>query len=132
MATAAVQFPSSALNQGAAAPTVHQQQITPKQPQQQQKRDVRTTLNYYKPNEDGSPPQPTYIDRPETFDRPVEPHDVLIRDVRGATDDEAGSHTLDGSGFQFHKHEATEKEFVDDDKIRAGYYAETEQLLKDV
>ncbi|KLU91638.1 hypothetical protein MAPG_10156 [Magnaporthiopsis poae ATCC 64411] len=130
MATAAVQLPSPALNQG--APTVRQQQ-TPKQPQQQQqKRDVRATLNFYKPNADGSPPHPTYIDRPETFDRPNEPHDVLIRDVRGATADEGKSHTLDGSGFQFHKHVAAEKEFVDDDKIRAGYYAETEQLLKDV
>ncbi|KAL8364780.1 hypothetical protein RB595_003856 [Gaeumannomyces hyphopodioides] len=91
-------------------------------------RDVRATLNFYKPNADGSPPHPTYVDRPETYDRPVEPHEVLIRDVRGAE----GRHTLDGSGFQFHRHVATEKEFVDEEKIRAGYYAETEQLLKDV
>ncbi len=34
--------------------------------------------------------------------------------------------------FQFHRHTATEKEFADDDQIKASYYPETEQLLKDV
>jgi hypothetical protein len=90
--------------------------------------DVETELKYYKPNEDGSPPHPTYVDRPETYDRPFEAHKVLVHDARGNED----KFTLDINGFQFHKHTAQEKEFLDDDEIKDGYYKETEQLLKDV
>jgi hypothetical protein len=90
--------------------------------------DVHTVLHYHKPNEDGSPPHPTYVDRPETYDRPFEIHPVTVHDVRGHEKD----YTLDGNGFQFHRHSANEKDFLDDEKIKSGYYAETEQLLKDV
>lgn len=89
--------------------------------------DVNTVLHYHKPNEDGSPPHPTYVDRPETYDRPTEVHPVTVRDVRGREKD----FTLDGNGFQLHRHTASEKDFLDDEKIKNGYYAETEQLLKD-
>jgi hypothetical protein len=90
--------------------------------------DVQTVLNYFKPNEDGSPPHPTYTDRPETYNRPVETHPVTVRDIRGRERD----FTLDGNGFQVHRHTASEKDFLDDDKIKSGYYTETEQLLKEV
>lgn len=90
--------------------------------------DVDTTLNYYKPNADGSPPAPTYINKPETFKRDPEVHNVTIRDLRGKED----QYTLDGNGFQIHKHVSIEKDFLDEEKIKAEYYAETEQLLKDV
>lgn len=90
--------------------------------------DVKTILNYYKENEDGSPPHPTYVDRPETYDRPVESHSVTVRDVNGHEDE----YSLDGNGFQFHRHTANEKDFLDDEQIKQGYYKETEQLLKDV
>jgi hypothetical protein len=53
---------------------------------------------------------------------------VTVRDVRGREKD----FTLDENGFQLHRHTASEKDFLDDEKIKAGYYAETEQLLKDV
>ncbi|KAH8895764.1 hypothetical protein GQ53DRAFT_792333 [Thozetella sp. PMI_491] len=65
---------------------------------------------------------------PETFDRPVDVQPVTIHDVTGRESE----FTLDGAGFQFHKYAVTEKEFSDDDQIKAGYYAETEQMLKDV
>lgn len=91
-------------------------------------RQVRTVLNFFKPNEDGSPPHPTYVDRPETYDRPVEPHDIDVTDVAGHEQE----FSLDTRGFQIHGHTATEKEFLDDDQIKASYYPETEQLLKDV
>ncbi|KAH8883272.1 hypothetical protein GQ53DRAFT_882826 [Thozetella sp. PMI_491] len=91
-------------------------------------RVVETTLNYYKPNEDGSPPNPTYFDRPETYAQPMESHAVTVTDVTG---DEL-EYTLDSSGFQFHPHSSAEKNFDDDDQIRVSYYAEMEQLLKDV
>jgi hypothetical protein len=90
--------------------------------------DVNTVLNYFKPNEDGSPPHPTYIDRPETYERPFEAHPATVRDVRGREQD----YTLDKQGFQVHRNSANEKDFLDDEKIKSGYYAETEQLLKDV
>jgi hypothetical protein len=53
---------------------------------------------------------------------------VTVRDVRGRENE----YTLDGNGFQIHRQSANEKEFLDDEKIKSGYYAETEQLLKDV
>ncbi|KAM0282158.1 hypothetical protein ACHAQH_003198 [Verticillium albo-atrum] len=90
--------------------------------------DVETTLNYHKPNEDGSPPHPTYVDRPETYDRPFESHKVTIQDISG----HEAEFTLDGTGFQIHTHTAKERDFLDDEQIKASYYPETEQLLKDV
>lgn len=123
MATAAVQLPQS-------TPTFSHQilnESTPKQPTSSPQ-DVQTTLNYYKPNEDGSPPHPTYVDRPETYDRPFETHPAIVHDVSGREKE----YTLDGNGFQFHKHTSVEKDFLDDAQIKAQYYPETEQLLKDV
>ncbi|RYP72548.1 hypothetical protein DL770_007957 [Monosporascus sp. CRB-9-2] len=90
--------------------------------------DVDTVLNYHKPNEDGSPPHPTYVDRPETYERPVDVHPARITDITGKESD----YTLDKNGFQVVSHTAQEKDFLDDDRVRAAYYPETEQLLKDV
>jgi hypothetical protein len=122
MATAAVISPSSA--------TTHTPQTTQSTATTNKTgpHDVDTVLHYHKPNEDGSPPHPTYIDRPETFNRPTEVHPVTVRDIRGREKD----FTLDGNGFQIHKQSANEKEFLDDEQVKSGYYAETEQLLKDV
>ncbi|KAH9895347.1 hypothetical protein F4778DRAFT_794211 [Xylariomycetidae sp. FL2044] len=89
---------------------------------------VDTTLNFHKDNEDGSPPAPTYTTQPETYNRPTETHNVRITDVSGRE----AEFTLDGNGFQFHRRPAQEKDFLDDDHIKAVYYPETEQLLKDV
>lgn len=89
--------------------------------------DVQTILNYHKPNDDGSPPHPTYVDRPETYDRPVDPHSATVRDVRGREKE----FSLDTNGFQFYRHTSAEKAFVNDEQIKDLYYKETEQLLKD-
>jgi hypothetical protein len=121
MATAAVASPSSVPTY---KPQTLQSTTTPKSSGPQ---DVDTILNYYKPNEDGSPPHPTYVDRPETYERPVEPHSVIVHDVRGRESD----YTLDGNGFQFYRNTSNEKDFLDEEKIKSGYYAEVEQLLKD-
>lgn len=122
MATAAVQHPQSAPS------FTHQVLDTAAQTPPSESQDVKTTLNYYKPNADGSPPHPTYVGRPETYDRPIEPHTATIRDVRG----QESAYTLDGNGFQFHKHSTTERDFKDDEQIKRAYYPEVEQLLKDV
>ncbi len=34
--------------------------------------------------------------------------------------------------FQIHRHTSSEKDFLDDDQIKAADYAEHEQMLKDV
>lgn len=91
------------------------------------KRDVRTVLNYHKDNEDGSPPRPTYVDRPDSYERPYSSHDATIHDVRG----EEHLYTLDKNGFEIYRRAAAEKDFVDEEHIKAVYYPETEQLLKD-
>jgi hypothetical protein len=122
MATAAVISPSSAPTH---TPQTAQSTTTVNSTGPQ---DVDTVLHYYKPNEDGSPPHATYTNRPETYDRATEVHPVTVRDVRGREKD----YTLDGNGFQIHRQSANEKDFLDDEKIKSGYYAETEQLLKDV
>lgn len=89
-------------------------------------RDVPTTLNYFKPNEDGSPPAPAIIGRPETYDRPVLSTSVIVHDIRGSEQD----YNLDTTGFQVVKHESEEKEFTDEEKIKDIYYKEVEEILK--
>ena len=88
---------------------------------------VQTTLNFFKENEDGSPREPSYVNRPETYDRPVAPLAATIHDISGHELD----YKLDTHGFQIYYHESQEKDFLDDEKIKREYYAETEQLLKD-
>jgi hypothetical protein len=88
---------------------------------------VQTTLNFLKENEDGSPPSPAIIGKPETFNQPSISLPVTIHDVSGHELD----YSLDGNGFKFYHHESTEKDFLDDEKIKGEYYPETEQLLKD-
>ncbi|GJC90932.1 hydroxylase/desaturase asaB [Colletotrichum liriopes] len=92
------------------------------------KRNVQADLHYHKDNEDGSPPHPTYVDKPETYERPFETHSVKINDITGDED----KFTLDRNGFQIYQHQTIEKNFVDDAQIKASYYPETEQLLKTV
>lgn len=129
MAAAAVQQIPNSIGLGSAGQDKPQTQLgSTSRPTSLKPHDVNTILNYHKENEDGSPPHPTYVDRPETYDRPFESHSVTVRDVSGHQDD----YSLDGNGFQFHRHVANEKDFLDDEQIKQGYYKETEQLLKDV
>lgn len=93
----------------------------------QEKHHVQTTLNYYKDPGDGSPPKPTYVGKPETYERPTEPLEVTVTDIRG----DEKKYTLDKNGFEIYPHTSAEKEFLDDDQIKAQYYPEVEQLLKD-
>ena len=124
MATAATQLTTPATF--GAAPSAPE--ITIAQPARNNgPRDIRTEFNYYKPAEDGSPPHPTYTDRPETYERPVETHEAVVHDVRGRE----AEYTLDKDGFEFIRRPAVEKDFLDDEVIKAGYYAEVEKLLKD-
>ncbi|KAF2216954.1 hypothetical protein CERZMDRAFT_93020 [Cercospora zeae-maydis SCOH1-5] len=93
-----------------------------------EKHDVQTTLNFHKDNEDGSPPAPTYVGKPETYERAVDTHNVTIHDVSGDED----KYTLDSHGFQFVPSVSVEKDFNDEEQIKDRYYKEVDQLLKDV
>lgn len=91
------------------------------------RKDVPTSLNFHKDNEDGSPPEPSYVERPQTYERPVNTHNVTVEDVRGREE----QFSIYKQGFQIHQHVSKEKDFLDDDHIKEVYYPETEQLLKD-
>ena len=121
MASAAVQLPtgpdSSLLTQKSQAPI----QISDKP------RHVQTTLHFIKEVPDGSHLAPSYVGKPETYERPSVEVPVTVHDVSGRELD----YTLDSNGFQFYYHESKEKDFVDDEKIKREYYPEVEQLLKD-
>ncbi|KAK0614537.1 hypothetical protein B0T14DRAFT_528654 [Immersiella caudata] len=103
------------------------EKVEPFQDKPSTRHDVNTVLNYYLEAEDGSPPAPTYVDRPETYDRPIYPLNVTVTDITG----NEGAFTLDSHGFQIVPHKSVETDFLDDAKIKAEYYPETEQLLKD-
>jgi len=118
MASAAVQVPS---NHGSIL--AHGSRV----PISEKPHHVQTTLNFFKENEDGSPPSPTIVGKPETYNKPSISLPATIHDVSGHELD----YSLDGNGFQFYYHESTEKEFLDNEKIKREYYPETEQLLKD-
>lgn len=118
MASAAVQVSSGHGSILAQKPTV---------PVSEKPHHVQTTLNFFKESEDGSPPSPTIVGKPESFNKPSISLPVTIHDVSGHELD----YSLDGNGFQFYYHESTEKEFLDNEKIEREYYPETEKLLKD-
>lgn len=118
MASAAVQVSSGHGSILAQKPTV---------PVSEKPHHVQTTLNFFKESGDGSPPSPTIIGKPETFNKPSTSLPVTIHDISGHELD----YSLDGNGFQFYYHESTEKDFLDNEKIEREYYLETEKLLKD-
>ncbi|RDW67522.1 hypothetical protein BP6252_08918 [Coleophoma cylindrospora] len=91
------------------------------------KHNVLTELNYYQDPGDGTLPAPFYVGHANPSERPHVPLSVIIHDIAGDED----KYTLDSHGFQFVKHESKEKDFLDDRKIKAEYYSEVEQLLKD-
>jgi len=91
-----------------------------------QPRDVNTIFNYFKDNEDGSPPHPSYVGKPETYYRPTVPLKATVHDIRGSED----KYTLDTTGFQVFKHESKGKDFADDEHIKSVYYPEIEDILK--
>ncbi|KAI2619884.1 hypothetical protein GGR54DRAFT_639649 [Hypoxylon sp. NC1633] len=100
--------------------------------QTQRRYDVPTIINYYKDPGDGSLPMPIVIaDNTVKNERPHVPQQVIVRDVTG----EEAKYTLDEQGFQFVRHTSKLSglsAFQDDDLVKAEYYAESVQLLKDL
>lgn len=89
---------------------------------------LHALFNYYLPAADGSPPAPSYVDRPETRYRPANPQVMPVRDIRGNEE----KYTLDTTGFQVIKHVSVERDFLDEEQIKRVYYPEVEEVLKAV
>ena len=88
---------------------------------------VNTTLNYYLDPSKGG--HTTYkIGTSDYYRRKFDTHDVQINDIRGQED----QFSLETHGFQHCKHSSAEKDFNDDDHVKAVAYPEIEQLIKDV
>jgi hypothetical protein len=62
------------------------------------------------------------------YRRKFDERPVDIHDARGYETD----FNLDTHGFQYHRRPSAEKDFLEDAQIKAVYYPEVEQLLKDV
>ena len=60
--------------------------------------------------------------------RKFDEHEVEIYDARGRED----KISLDIHGFTHYKHTSAEKDFVDDERVKAIVYPETEALIKEV
>ena len=58
----------------------------------------------------------------------LDPHYVVVHDARGRENE----FSLDQNGFQFVNWPSKEKEFDDDERIKAVYYPEVEEILKTV
>ncbi|KAH6683503.1 hypothetical protein F5X68DRAFT_22275 [Plectosphaerella plurivora] len=93
-------------------------------------RHVETELNYYRDPGDGSAPTPVIVGSNKvTNERPTVPLAVTVTDMTGNED----QYRLDTHGFQLVRHQTScDASFADEDAIRTNYYAEMEQLYRDV
>ncbi|KAI9720783.1 MAG: hypothetical protein M1812_002622 [Candelaria pacifica] len=129
MATAAVQHIAPAPQPSLYQSSQPELSSTQSKKEQYKPHNVEAEFNYYLDPGDGSLPSPNYVDKPDSYnEKPVDTRRVLVHDIRGSEDE----YTLDKTGFQVHKHVSKEKDFLDEDRIKAEYYPEVEQLLKDV
>lgn len=93
-----------------------------------QPHNIQTSLNFFKPNEDGSAPSPAFIARPETFERVPDTQQVTIQDVSANIE----RYNLATHGFQFVTFPCEERDFTDPGRVEKVYYKEVDQLLKDM
>lgn len=64
----------------------------------------------------------------EKYRRKFDVHEVEIHDARGRED----KFSLETHGFQYHRHISVEKDFLDDRRVKAVVYPETEELIKEM
>ena len=101
-------------------------QATQATPPTYQPHDILANFNYYKDPGDGSTPQPSYVGKPETYERPSETLALNVHDIRGEED----KYSLDKNGFEILRHVSEEKAFEDEEEIKRVYYPEVEGILK--
>jgi hypothetical protein len=90
---------------------------------------VKAELNYLVPTRER--PRTYTFDPPDGAPRSTvvnEPHEVRIIDVRRVLADL----TLDEEGFALVQHRSAVRDFYDEEEVKRVYYAEAEQLLKDL
>ena len=89
-------------------------------------------LTYSIPPSDGSRAfqrmdfDPTFVGREQNWTPDV--RKVVIEDVRGKEDE----YTLDNAGFQFCRCPSKHTRFQDDEEIKAEYYPECIELIKEI
>ncbi|KAM3424083.1 hypothetical protein BST61_g11367 [Cercospora zeina] len=88
---------------------------------------VQTTLNYYLTPEKGGS-KDIYPGRAANYRQKFDVHPASVTDIRTTGED----FSLDEQGFQVEKHNCSEKEWKDDDKIREIAYPEVRDLVKRV
>lgn len=91
---------------------------------------VPAPLFYFSPPADGSEPY-NRVNTDPTSTAPLSnwtpvKHIIQIENVRGKED----SLLLDEAGFQFIKHRSNHTSFIDDEEIKAEYYPESAELIK--
>ena len=86
---------------------------------------VKTTLNFYLDPEKGGHTG-FFPGTASSLRRKFDPAPVDVRDFR----DRTAEFELEKQGFQLVEHKSAEKDFKDDDQIKAVVYPETEALLK--
>ncbi|KAK4496266.1 hypothetical protein PRZ48_012246 [Zasmidium cellare] len=87
---------------------------------------IKAIVNYYLPPADGGPPEHYVVRTAAASKRPMNARRVKIFDLRGREHD----FNLDHNGFQLVRHVSKEKKFDNEDRIKAVYYPEIEQLMK--
>lgn len=86
---------------------------------------VETTINYF-PEEGGTT---SYITgSAEFFSRKFTPTTVHVQDVRGRETD----FSLAKQGFQWVRHSSEQGDFGNETRIKSVYFAETEELIRQV
>lgn len=91
-------------------------------------RNVHTTFNYYKDPGDGTEHAPSLAGKRATFNQPSVDLEHVVTDITGSVD----NYTLDSHGFQLSPHASEERDFHDDERIKAIYYPEVEKLVYDM
>jgi len=91
---------------------------------------VTAPLFYFSPPADGSEPY-NRVNTDPTSTIPLSnwapvKHSVQIENVRGKED----AYGLDEAGFQYIKHRSSHTSFTDDEEIKAEYYPESAELIK--
>lgn len=91
-------------------------------------RHVHTTFNYYKDTGDGTEHAPSLAGKRATFNQPSVDLEHVVTDITGSVD----NYTLDSHGFQLFPHASEERDFLDEERIKAIYYPEMEKLVSDM
>ena len=87
----------------------------------------RTTFNYWLPASQGGIGHEYYPGTSSVYTASYDAASARVTDARGREKD----FSLDRNGFEFHQYSSTEKDFIDDARVKDVVYKEIDELLKD-